>query len=454
MDLPFVTLNNGTYSTTLDNLPAGTYTVTARYAGDGNFTFPASFRSSNSNGRTRELHGHDYPQTFNTSTCDTAAATSFAYGSIMMIQVTVAGASGEGEPTGTVTITQNGTTYANLPLDPATRLFTRVLFSRVVTDGSSGLHEQQPVRRQRSVGYAASGGLIHHRSNVFRRFDLHAWNGDDGSYHHHEALAQHPRWPLSPPDGDRYGGPSYTDSHLQRHQPGFIHAHRSRAPNRQHNVQERKHDSGNGDLVPQIIYSVGGPNGDSPEYTYGAAATLTTTAITTTGSNPITAVYAGDNNYNTETSSALAITVATGTATTTTLTSSANPTPVGAQPTLTATVSGSPTSGTVTFYDGTTVLGSTKLSTKTKGGVVTYTSLGGTSSSASSKGTTSQPGLAAGTHSLTAAYSGATGSPALLASTSAVYSQVISQVSIDISLSAKTVGKTGQTYMFCCEPGL
>ena len=115
---------------------------------------------------------------------------------------------------------------------------------------------------------------------------------------------------------------------------------------------------------------------------------------------------------------------------------------------MTATVSGSPTSGTVTFYDGTTVLGSTKLSTKTKGGVVTYTSLGGTSSSASSKGTTSQPGLAAGTHSLTAAYSGATGSPALLASTSAVYSQVISQVSIDISLSAKTVGKTGQTYMF------
>ena len=102
----------------------------------------------------------------------------------------------------------------------------------------------------------------------------------------------------------------------------------------------------------------------------------------------------------------------------------------------------------MTFYDGTTVLGSTKLSTKTKGGVVTYTSLGGTSSSASSKGTTSQPGLAAGTHSLTAAYSGATGSPALLASTSAVYSQVISQVSIDISLSAKTVGKTGQTYMF------
>ena len=118
---------------------------------------------------------------------------------------------------------------------------------------------------------------------------------------------------------------------------------------------------------------------------------------------------------------------------------------------MTATIgvtSGStPTSGTVTFYDGATVLGTTKLSTKTKN-VATYTALGGTSASTSSKGTTSQPGLAAGTHSLTAAYSGATGTPIYLASTSAVYSQVISQVSIDISLSAKTVGTSGQTYMF------
>ena len=202
---------------------------------------------------------------------------------------------------------------------------------------------------------------------------------------------------------------------------------------------------GTGTLSPQIVYSVGGPNGDSPEYTYASAASLTTTGITTTGSNSITAVYNGDTNNASETSSAVTVTVASGTATTTTLTSSANPTAVGAQPTLTATVSGAPTSGTVTFYDGTTVLGTTKLS-RTGGGVAKYTSLGGTSASNSSKGTTSQPGLAVGTHSLTAVYSGL--STTSLASTSSALSQVITQASIDISLSTKTVGSASQKYIF------
>ena len=112
---------------------------------------------------------------------------------------------------------------------------------------------------------------------------------------------------------------------------------------------------------------------------------------------------------------------------------------------MTATVSGAPTSGTVTFYDGTTVLGTTKLS-RTGGGVAKYTSLGGTSASNSSKGTTSQPGLAVGTHSLTAVYSGL--STTSLASTSSALSQVITQASIDISLSTKTVGSASQKYIF------
>jgi len=100
--------------------------------------------------------------------------------------------------------------------------------------------------------------------------------------------------------------------------------------------------------VPQIIYSVGGPNGDSPEYTYAAAASLATTAITTTGSNSITAVYAGDNNYNSENILGPCDYGSHRDRNHHDPTSSANPTPVGAQPTLTATVSGSPTSGTVT----------------------------------------------------------------------------------------------------------
>ena len=444
---PFVTLNNGTYSTTLDNLPAGTYTVTARYAGDGNFASSLSAPVTVTVGQGSSTVTIT-PQTFNTSTCDTAAATSFAYGSIMMIQVTVAGASGEGEPTGTVTITQNGTTYANLPLDPTGNAF---VYAGSIFPSGNGSGLQGCTNSNLYEGSAQSATQLPAGS-----YTIGATYSGDSTFTPGTAatvpititkLSTTPT--LTAGQTEIATGAkvtltaTFSDTSLDSYTLTG-----AAPPTGSITFKNGSTTLGTATLVPQIIYSVGGPNGDSPEYTYAAAASLATTAITTTGSNSITAVYAGDNNYNSETSSALAITVATGTATTTTLTSSANPTPVGAQPTLTATVSGSPTSGTVTFYDGTTVLGSTKLSTKTKGGVVTYTSLGGTSSSASSKGTTSQPGLAAGTHSLTAAYSGATGSPALLASTSAVYSQVISQVSIDISLSTKTVGKAGQAYIF------
>src|SRR5205807_1668900 len=77
--------------------------------------------------------------------------------------------------------------------------------------------------------------------------------------------------------------------------------------------------------------------------------------------------------------------------TTTQVTSSANPSPYGRAVTITATVtadvpgSGTPT-GTVTFYDGTMILGASTLS----GGVATLT--------------VAKP--AAGTHTITAAYNG------------------------------------------------
>ena len=79
------------------------------------------------------------------------------------------------------------------------------------------------------------------------------------------------------------------------------------------------------------------------------------------GSQSITAVYGGDGNFTTSTSAALSQTVQLD-ATTTKLTSSANPSIFGRSVTFTATVnasspgSGKP-SGTVTFYDGATAIG-------------------------------------------------------------------------------------------------
>jgi hypothetical protein len=119
-----------------------------------------------------------------------------------------------------------------------------------------------------------------------------------------------------------------------------------------------------------------------------------TTSLGIGSGQAITAVYSGDPNFTSSTSAALAQTVNQA-ATTTTLTfSPANPTP-GQTVTFTATVAasspgaGNPT-GTVTFKDGSTTIGTGTLSTT---GGVTTTSF-----------TTAS--LSAGTHTITASYGG------------------------------------------------
>ncbi|HET9839147.1 MAG TPA: Ig-like domain repeat protein [Candidatus Angelobacter sp.] len=121
-------------------------------------------------------------------------------------------------------------------------------------------------------------------------------------------------------------------------------------------------------------------------------ATFATTALAL-GPHNITAVYGGDTLYLSSTSSALAVTVtaAGATATTTGIATSSNSSVFGAAIDLTATVTHStgaaaPT-GTVTFNDGVTVLGST--SVNAQGSAVLHIST-----------------LGVGNHSITAAYGG------------------------------------------------
>jgi hypothetical protein len=124
-------------------------------------------------------------------------------------------------------------------------------------------------------------------------------------------------------------------------------------------------------------YAVGPPNtttnGDLVKFYNGATllgagallngvATLSTTALPA-GSDPVSAVYPGDPNYLTSTSSTINVTV-----TTIVLASSANPSLFTQPVTFTATVTAGQT-GTVTFYDGATVLGTSTIS----GITATYT---------------------------------------------------------------------------------
>ena len=126
----------------------------------------------------------------------------------------------------------------------------------------------------------------------------------------------------------------------------------------------------------------------------GTGQTTYTTSSLSTGSHSITAVYAGDSNFAGSTSPAITQVVNASTlpATTTTVTSSQNPSTAGQQVTFTAAVAGPsgnttvPT-GTVTFMDGATTLGTGALN-------------------GSGKATFATSALSTGSHSITAVYGG------------------------------------------------
>ena len=129
--------------------------------------------------------------------------------------------------------------------------------------------------------------------------------------------------------------------------------------------------------------------GTSPLNGSGVATHLFNTLAV--GGHPITVVYNGNANFLTSTSPALTQTVKKAT-TKTGLVSSKNPSTHGNPVTFTATITpafGGTATGTVTFKDGTTVLGT---------GTV----------NASNKATFTTSALAVGTHSITAAYPGDT----------------------------------------------
>ncbi len=140
-------------------------------------------------------------------------------------------------------------------------------------------------------------------------------------------------------------------------------------------------------------------------------AQLTTTALPA-GTYSLTAAYKGDANYTASTSAALLQTV-NKTVTTTTLISSWNPSLVGGAVTVTALVTPGIGTGSVQFFDGSTVLGT------------------GTLSNGSASFTTAA--LAHGPHSITAVYGG---DGSYTGSTSAALSQSVkSLVGLDVVVS-------------------
>jgi len=140
----------------------------------------------------------------------------------------------------------------------------------------------------------------------------------------------------------------------------------------------------------------------------GTTATFTTSALGV-GGHSITAVYGGDANYATSTSAAITQTVAPA-PTTTSVATSGTPSVYGTPVTFTATVTPGAT-GTVTFYDGPTPLGTRTLSGTTA--------------------TLTTSALTAGGHSITAVYQGDTN---YLSSTSPAINQTVDVASGGVAL--------------------
>ena len=149
----------------------------------------------------------------------------------------------------------------------------------------------------------------------------------------------------------------------------------------------------------------------------GGQASFTTSALSV-GSHTIAASYGGDTNNN---SSTATLTQVVNQATsTTTLSSSVNPSTSSQSVTFTAAVTGVSPTGTVTFKDGATTLGSATLS----GGQASFTT----------------SALSVGSHTITASYGGDTNNNSSTATLTQVVNQATATTSLNASSTSSTVG--------------
>lgn len=149
----------------------------------------------------------------------------------------------------------------------------------------------------------------------------------------------------------------------------------------------------------------------------GGVATFSTSALAV-GAHTITAVYSGDADYVTSTSTVATLVVAQASTTVTATASSLTPA-IGASVTFTATLAPTSATGTVTFKDGATVIGTGTLG----GGVATF----------------STSALLVGPHVITAVYGGDVNQ---IAATSAAINVTVDQLATTLTLAASATNPT------------
>ena len=192
--------------------------------------------------------------------------------------------------------------------------------------------------------------------------------------------------------------------------------------------------SGTGTPTGMVTFSDGGSQIGTATLNSDGTATIATTSPLSVGSHAITASYSGDRNFTASTGSLTQTVNQAATTTTTAVTSSANPSVTGQTVTYTATVSPVPDGGTVAFSDGGTPITGC-------GAQQVDTSAGTATCQISYK--------IAGTHPITASYSGDT---AFTASTSTgSLTQTVNQAATTTTTtvtSSANPSVTGQTVTY------
>jgi hypothetical protein len=408
---PFATLSGGSYSASIDNLPAGTYTVTARYAGDETYGSSLSTPVTVTVGQGSTSLTIT-PGLINGSACTLTDTSSFTYGGNADIEATVASNSGQGVPTGTVTITLDGSPWATETLDPNGNGY--LIAGAIPT--SSCIYDYMFATSPALPGGSHTIGATYSGDGTFPTLTATPVNITVAKLSVTPTLAAG-KTNITSGASDQLTA-TFAISGLTGITSGLA------GPTGTVTFTDT--------TTSTVLGTVGvtdavGFSGNT--YTYSATAVLATTGITTTGANSITATYSGDANFSGTTSTAVAVTVGTGTATTVVVTSNSNPTTLNGRPTFTATINAGagPTSGTVTFYDGTTVLG-----TGTVGSAHTATFR-----------PASGAAFFGGTHNITAAFGGV--ATTFTASTSPVFVETVNQGTTTIVLTAKNQAVAGQT---------
>ena len=408
----FGTLSGGTYSGTISNLPGGSYNIFARYAGDG------TFGSSTSVQIPVTVNPENSTLTLGTSSISgstISATTSFSYGQLVWVDAIPRGLSNQGVPTGTVTISDNSSPIATLALNSTGQAF-------LLAGSMSSSSDLDLVVYQNINAFAVGSHSL-----------TASYSGDASFNPSTAGPFNFTVNPLSVTPTLASGGTQITAGAPVQLTASFASSLSAGGNSVNNRTPGLSGPTGTVTFTDTTTSTVLGTATVVPTATFTATAVLSTTGITTTGANSITASYSGDSNYAATSSTALTVTVGTATATSTVVTSSANPTTLGGRPTFTATISGgstTPTSGTVTFYDGTSVLG-----TGTVGSAHTATFRPASSFA-----------FVAGAHDITAAFGGVATTAA--ASTSPVFVENVTAGTTTTQLTNLTAAGAGQTVTF------